>query len=214
METAGTNSEQLTDEKWQAIVGNDTAFDGSFFYAVKTTRIFCRPSCKSKPPNKENVRIFENAQQALSAKFRPCKRCKPTGQRLPDREWVEQITQYIDTHFCERLTLESLAEECHGSPYHLHRTFKRIRGVTVVEYVQQTRIETAKEMLAHTDQQVAKIAAAVGMPNTSYFMTLFKKLTGRTPTEYRQFHHKQSSVEGFIHENGEEAGSVLDIAEP
>ncbi|QRG69345.1 bifunctional transcriptional activator/DNA repair enzyme AdaA [Brevibacillus choshinensis] len=214
METAGTNLEQLTDEKWQAIVGNDATFDGSFFYAVKTTRIFCRPSCKSKPPNKENVRIFENAQQALSAKFRPCKRCKPTGQRLPDREWVEQITQYIDEHFQEKLTLESLAEECHGSPYHLHRTFKRIQGITVVEYVQQTRIQAAKEMLLDTDRSIAKIASAVGMQNTPYFMTLFKKLTGRTPTEYRQIHHKQPSLEGFIHENGKETGSVLDIAEP
>ncbi|MED4585448.1 bifunctional transcriptional activator/DNA repair enzyme AdaA [Brevibacillus choshinensis] len=200
MEIASTNQHQLTDEKWQAIIHNDASYDGSFFYAVKTTRIFCRPSCKSKAPNKENVRIFANPQQALTAKFRPCKRCKPTGQRLPDREWVEQITQYIDEHFRERLTLESLAEECHGSPYHLHRTFKRIKGVTPVEYVQQTRIQAAQEMLVHTDHSIAEIASSVGMQNTPYFMTLFKKMTGRTPTEYRQFTHNLPSAEVFVHE--------------
>ncbi|MFD2369924.1 bifunctional transcriptional activator/DNA repair enzyme AdaA [Brevibacillus sp. GCM10020057] len=200
MEAADSMAQQLTEEKWQAIIRNDAAYDGSFVYAVKTTRIFCRPSCKSKAPNRENVQVFANARQALAARFRPCKRCKPTGQRLPDREWVEQITQYIDDHFRERLTLEMLADACHGSPYHLHRTFKRITGVTPVEYVQQTRIRAAQELLVRTGESVAAISSMVGMHNTPYFMTLFKKFTGRTPTEYRQMNQKQSSAEVFVHE--------------
>lgn len=196
MEPGDTSLPQLTDEKWRAIVCNDTAYDGSFFYGVKTTRIFCRPSCKSKAPNRENVRLFADARQALSARFRPCKRCRPTGQRVPDREWVEQIKQHIDSHYKERLTLESLADACHGSPYHLHRTFKRVQGVTPMEYVQQTRIQAAQERLMQTDQPIAAIASAVGMPNTPYFVTLFKRRTGRTPTEYRQMNPFQPSEEG------------------
>lgn len=189
---------QLTDERWQAIINNDASYDFQFFYAVKTTCIFCRPSCKSRPPNKQNVRIFQNAQQALAAHFRPCKRCKPTGQRLPDSEWVDQITHFIDSHFSENVTLEILAEMCHGSPYHLHRTFKRVKGMTPGEYVQQLRMNKAKQLLADTDKTITDIAFAVGMSSTPYFVTLFKKMTGTTPTEYRH-RHKQASETGRLH---------------
>ncbi|WP_246131936.1 bifunctional transcriptional activator/DNA repair enzyme AdaA [Paenibacillus hemerocallicola] len=187
--------QKLTEEKWQAIINNDASYDNRFFYAVKSTGIFCRPSCKSRPPKKENVRVFPNAEQALAEQFRPCKRCKPNGLRLPDDDWVDQISQYIDSNYGETLTLETLADMCHGSPYHLHRTFKRIKGITPVEYVQHTRMAKAKECLSRSDQPVADIAMAVGIPNASYFITLFKKRTGRTPAEYRQWIRNQSIAE-------------------
>jgi AraC family transcriptional regulator of adaptative response / methylphosphotriester-DNA alkyltransferase methyltransferase len=188
------DEERMTEENWQAIIRNDAFYYDKFIYAVKTTGIFCRPSCKSRTPQRENVRIFQNAEQALSANFRPCKRCKPTDQRLPDSEWVAQITQYIDTNYCETLTLETLAHMCHGSPYHLQRTFKRIKGITPVEYVQQTRITKAMECLIHSDKAVADIALNVGMPNTPYFTTLFKKVIGHTPTDYRQLNKHTTEV--------------------
>jgi len=185
---------KLTEEKWLAILHNDSNYDNQFLYAVKTTRIFCKPSCKSKPPNIENVCIFQDASQALEARFRPCKRCKPTGQLLPDSDWVEQITRFIDAHYFERLTLEKLAEMCHGSMYHLHRTFKRITGITPVAYIQQTRMNKAMAILTHTDISVAEIARSVGIANTPYFITLFRKITGLTPTAYRQIHREQPVV--------------------
>ncbi|MDR7000736.1 AraC family transcriptional regulator of adaptative response / methylphosphotriester-DNA alkyltransferase methyltransferase [Neobacillus niacini] len=183
-------SEPLTEEKWQAILHNDANYNHQFFYAVKSTGIFCKPSCKSRPPKKENVLIFQNAEEAISAHFRPCKRCKPTGERLPDQEWIAQIIQYIEQNYIEKLTLETLAEACHGSPYHLHRTFKRITGVTPVEYIQLTRINKAKELLIKTNITIVDIALSVGMSNTPYFITLFKKKSGFTPAQYRQLNRK------------------------
>lgn len=182
-----SNDEQaLTGEKWQAIITNNSAYEDPFFYAVKTTGIFCRPSCKSKAPRQENVRIFSTSQQALEAGFRPCKRCKPTGERLPDKEWAAIMTQYIDNNYTEPITLELLADMCHGSPYHLHRTFKKVMHMTPVDYIQQKRIAKASEYLRQTNQAVAEIARKVGLSNTPYFITLFKKKTGMTPTQFRQ----------------------------
>ncbi|MFS0646829.1 bifunctional transcriptional activator/DNA repair enzyme AdaA [Siminovitchia sp. 179-K 8D1 HS] len=177
--------DRLSDEIWKAIVSNDASYDNVFFYAIRTTGIFCKPSCKSRIPKKENVYIFQNAEEALSANFRPCKRCKPTDERLPDQTWVDQITDYIDRHYPENLTLQIIAEMCHGSPYHLHRTFKRITGITPSEYIQQRRIEKAVKALIETDQTIQEIAKSVGIPNTPYFITIFKKMKGKTPKEYR-----------------------------
>lgn len=177
--------DRLSDEIWKAIVSNDASYDNVFFYAIRTTGIFCKPSCKSRIPQKENVYIFQNAEEALSANFRPCKRCKPTDERLPDQTWVDQITDYIDRHYPENLTLQMIADMCHGSPYHLHRTFKRITGITPSEYIQQRRIEKAVKALIETDQTIQEIAKSVGIPNTPYFITIFKKMKGKTPKEYR-----------------------------
>ncbi|WP_307892106.1 bifunctional transcriptional activator/DNA repair enzyme AdaA [Bacillus swezeyi] len=176
----------LTPEKWRAIVGNDSAFDGTFFYAVKTTGIFCRPSCKSRVPQIENVRIFPDAQQALSAGFRPCKRCKPDGPLLPSEELAVRAAHIISEHFREPLTLTALAELCHVSPFHLQRTFKRIKGVSPIEYIWEKRISKASELLVSSDEAIAEIAAKIGILNADYFAALFKKKTGQTPTEYRQ----------------------------
>lgn len=179
----------LTEEKWQAIVRNDASYDDKFIYAVESTGIFCRPSCKSRAPKREHVRIFDCAEQAQAARFRPCKRCKPASGSLPEIEWVEQIAGYIDNHYSEKLTLETLADMCHGSPYHLHRTFKRVKGMTPALYIQQKRIDKASEYLQSTDKAISEIALCVGMGSTSYFITLFKKITGQTPAEYRAKHN-------------------------
>ncbi|MEF3308804.1 bifunctional transcriptional activator/DNA repair enzyme AdaA [Paenibacillus sp. GYB004] len=175
----------LSAEQWQAVVNNDTTYDGQFFYAVKTTGIFCRPSCKSRPPKQDHIGLFHTPEQAIAAGYRPCKRCKPTGRRLPDEEWISLVTDYIDNHYAEPLTLDTLAAICHGTPYHLHRTFKKVKGKTPVEYIQDIRIEKAKAELTRTSKPVSEVGHGVGLSNTPYFITLFKKKTGHTPASYR-----------------------------
>lgn len=176
----------MNHEQWNAIVNNDASYDGQFFYAVKTTGIFCRPSCKSRPPKHENITIFGTAEDALTNHYRPCKRCKPTGERLPDDEWISIVTAYIGRNFTEDLSLAYLAQISHGSPYHLHRTFKKTTGLTPVEYIQQKRIEHAKKILRSSNLTISEVGDKVGLHNTPYFITLFKKITGTTPAYYRQ----------------------------
>ena len=186
--TGSPTYQTANEAQWQAILANDASQDGHFIYAVVTTRIFCRPSCKSRPPKRENVLVFATAEQARAAHFRPCKRCKPEGLRLPDQEWVEQIADYIDRHYPNKLTLEMLAEECHGSPYHLQRTFKRVMQMTPTEYLVRRRIHEAKRALvdAESPRTVAEIAREVGIGSAAYLITLSKKMTGITPNEYRK----------------------------
>ena len=186
---------RISDEQWQAIINNDSSYDYIFIYAVKSTGIFCRPSCKSRLPNKANVRIFNNAQQALGQGFRSCKRCKPEGLQVPDEDWVVQIVDYIDSHYSQPLILKVLADMCHGSPYHLQRTFKRIKNITPVEYIQKVRITIAKDLLIASDNSIVEIGARVGLTNTPYFITLFKKKTGYTPLQYRKEHARKSTME-------------------
>ncbi|WP_416151706.1 bifunctional transcriptional activator/DNA repair enzyme AdaA [Salipaludibacillus sp. HK11] len=185
---------ELTEDMWQAIVKNDATYDDKMIYALKTTGIFCKPSCKSRMPNKVNVSIFNNVKEALSANFRPCKRCNPTKERLPDHEWVDEITKYIEANYNESLRLQTIAYMCHGSPYHMHRTFKRIKGITPASYIQQLRINKAAEFLIHTDRNIADIAIKVGIPSTTYFVTLFKKISGFTPKDYRQINRNYKDV--------------------
>lgn len=178
----------MKEELWQAIISNDASYDGKFFYGVATTGIFCRPSCKSRNPNKEHVKIFDSAEQALAKQFRPCKRCKPDGLRLPDEDWVLQIVRTIEQLYTEPLTLDSLADRLHGSPYHLQRTFKKIRGITPAEYIQEIRLKAAKKLLTESRLPITEVGLQSGFSNAAYFATVFLKKTGVSPSEYRLAH--------------------------
>jgi AraC family transcriptional regulator, regulatory protein of adaptative response / methylphosphotriester-DNA alkyltransferase methyltransferase len=176
----------IPDEYWKAIVECDPAYDETFLYGVKTTGIYCRPSCKSREPKKENVQLFKNSYMALEANFRPCKRCKPEGHTQPNEDWVGQIAGWLDVHYSEPITLETLAELFHGSPFHLQRLFKKVKGMSPTEYIQKVRLEKAMALLDESEMTVTEIASSVGFRSTSYFVTLFKEKFGCTPAAYRK----------------------------
>lgn len=180
-----TEAAGIPDDKWLAVLSNDSAHDGQWFYGVSTTGIFCRPSCKSRPPSRPHVRIFHTADEALSEQFRPCKRCKPIQAQLPDEEWMTQAKAHIEANYKEPLTLSSLADSLHMSPFHLQRTFKRLAGITPAAYIQQIRIREAGKLLVSTDLPVIDIAGQVGFINAAHFATRFQAITGLTPTQYR-----------------------------
>ncbi|EAD7746609.1 bifunctional transcriptional activator/DNA repair enzyme AdaA [Listeria monocytogenes] len=176
----------LTKKRWQAISTNDKTADGAFFYGVTSTKIFCYPSCKSRLPKKENIVIFHSAEEAFSHGYRACKRCESGGSALPDTEWVNNIEMYIKENFAKALTLKIIADDCHGSPYHLHRTFKRITMITPITYLENVRINYAKMQLTTTNQSIETIGKMAGFPNPSHFSTTFKRHTGLSPNQFRK----------------------------
>lgn len=176
----------LTNERWQAIVTNEKQADASFFYAVKTTHIFCQPSCPSRPPKRENVTVYSKADDALRLGYRPCKRCQPLGKLVSNDQWIDDIQNYLRLNYRRKLTLEIIANEIHSSPYYLHHTFKKQTGVTPLDYLTAFRIEKAKVLLLNTPKPIAQIARQVGISNVPYFSVVFKKLTDTTPSQFRQ----------------------------
>jgi len=177
----------VNEKLWQAIVNCETTFDGQIFYGVMTTGIFCRPSCHSRTPMAANVRIFSSIEEALLARFRPCKRCRPDKFHLgPDEQLVEATKYILDQRYDDPLTLRALAMELTISPYHLHRVFKRLTGITPAGYVRQKRIKSAKEALQfELSRTITDIALAVGFRSASHFSTVFQREVGHSPSDYR-----------------------------
>ena len=142
-ENAPTN-----DEKWKAILARDAHFDGVFVFAVRSTGIYCRPSCPAKRPNRENVSFFATPDDAERSGFRPCRRCNPRDAKsLPGARWVYEICDFIDANLGKRLALSPLAAEAGLSPFYFQRTFKKILGVSPRQYVEARRLAKMKRFL-------------------------------------------------------------------
>lgn len=141
-------------------------------------------------PKIENIIVAETPKELKELGFRPCKRCKPTEEKLPDVEWISQVEYFITTQYAEKLTLEHIAEETHSSPFHLHRKFKEVTGKTVNTYLKDVRMQKARQLLTETNTAVATIGKQVGIANASQFIREFKKYVGQTPAQYRRENHE------------------------
>lgn len=174
--------------RWTAVKNNDSTADGVFYYAVKTTGIFCLPSCKSKLPLEENVVFFDTFDQAVTTGFRPCKRCRPDlyPHYAPNDDLLSEIKDYLDKHAANPHCLDDLDTRFGMSSFHLVRIFKKRFDATPREYVQTRRLEAAKNLLLSPNLRTVDIALSCGFSSYTTFYTNFKKATGITPDEYRK----------------------------
>ena len=134
--------------RWAALAARDAAADGAFFYSVRTTGVYCRPSCAARPARPENVAFHATTADAEAAGFRPCKRCKPDQAPLAQRNAaaVAAACQLIESAE-EAPGLEALAAEAGMSPFHFHRVFKSVTGVTPKAYADARRAERVRQAL-------------------------------------------------------------------
>jgi AraC family transcriptional regulator of adaptative response/methylated-DNA-[protein]-cysteine methyltransferase len=181
-----TRAPALDEERWQAVKRRDRAFDGKFLFAVRTTGIYCRPSCASRPAKRENVTFFETGAQAEKAGYRACKRCRPNKHGSPDPQ-VQAVSQA-----CERIEqaeeapkLAALAASVGLSPHHFHRVFKAITGVTPKAYAVQTRARRAADML-RTAETVTEAIYDSGFNSSSRFYEGASARLGMTPGAVRR----------------------------
>lgn len=179
------------DAMWKAVCENDAAFDGVFFYAVESTGIFCRPSCKSKRPKRENVRFFSSAAQARAAGFRPCKRCRSDlAEYEPMRDVAEKARNLLETSFDNVAGRAARMRQLGLSRRRLAEVFLTVYGVTPSEYASGLRLKEAARLLTDTDDNIVDIAYAVGFGGLSSFYRFFKGRTGLSPAVYRKEHQK------------------------
>lgn len=175
----------LNDSRWAAVVARDPKADGKFFYSVRTTGVYCRPSCGSRQAKRENVTFHASIAAAERAGFRPCKRCKPDQAPLAAQHaaTIAKICRCIEG--AEKIpTLSVLACEANLSPYHFHRLFKSITGLTPKAYAAAHRAERVRRELGRSRTVTAAIFDA-GFNSGGRFYATSDALLGMTPTDYR-----------------------------
>jgi AraC family transcriptional regulator of adaptative response/methylated-DNA-[protein]-cysteine methyltransferase len=179
-------AEQTTrDPRWAAVLAHDHGADGRFFYSVRTTGVYCRPSCAARRPRPENVAFHASRADAERAGFRPCKRCKPDQPAHGQMQatMVAELCRTIESAETEP-TLAELAARAGLSAYHLHRVFKAVTGLTPKAYAAAHRAQRMRRALADSGSVTGAIYDA-GYGSNGRFYEESNQMLGMTPTAYR-----------------------------
>ena len=137
----------VDDEKWDAVVARDDRYDGKFVFAVRSTGIYCKPSCPAKHARREHIVFLSNPDEAERSGFRPCKRCRPREVQSSRTKLVDNICKFIDANIDRKLTLSRIGSHVAVSPYYLQRTFKQVLGISPRQYVEARRLARMKHSL-------------------------------------------------------------------
>lgn len=173
------------DDRWAAVVRRDRRANGRFYYSVRTTGIYCRPTCAARRARRENVRFHSTREEAERAGFRPCKRCRPNEPALAEQHAsaVAQACRLIVAAE-EVPTLDALAEAARMSRFHFHRIFKTITGVTPKAYAAAHRVQRMREELSRSGTVTQAIYGA-GFNSSGRFYATSSEVLGMTPTTFR-----------------------------
>jgi AraC family transcriptional regulator of adaptative response/methylated-DNA-[protein]-cysteine methyltransferase len=186
-EMTAPTAERLSEEEMlQAVRGRDRAYDGRFVYGVRTTGVYCRPSCASRPARRENLSFHSTPQDARAAGLRACKRCRPDQFGAPDPrvEAVRRACRLIAASE-EAPSLEELAQEAGLSPFHFHRVFKAATGVTPRAYAAAERARRLEQGLRSAGTVTEAIYDA-GFGSASRFYDTAKARLGMAPRAVRK----------------------------
>jgi AraC family transcriptional regulator of adaptative response/methylated-DNA-[protein]-cysteine methyltransferase len=176
------------DPRWRAILARDARHDGRFVFGVRSTGIYCRPSCPARKPGRGQVIFFAAPGEAERAGFRACLRCRPRdGARPhPHAELVRRVCRYIEEHAdLERVTLDALAREAGRSPYHVQRTFRRVMGISPRQYADAFRLGRLKTHLKRKEPVTMALYEA-GYGSSSRLYERAPGQLGMTPGTYRR----------------------------
>jgi AraC family transcriptional regulator of adaptative response/methylated-DNA-[protein]-cysteine methyltransferase len=178
-------SRTTTDARWLSVVARDPQADGRFFYSVKTTGIYCRPSCSARRARPENVSFFATREEAEVAGFRPCRRCKPDQASLIEQQAaiIAEVCRHIDQSD-EMPSLEELAKKAGLSSYYFHRLFKSKTGLTPKEYAAGNRAKRVQSLLERS-RTVTEAIYEAGYNSNGRFYENSNEVLGMTPSTFR-----------------------------
>lgn len=183
--TSETTRYATDDERWAAVADHDARADGAFFYSVRTTGVYCRPSCPARRARRENVAFHADAAAAEAAGFRPCRRCRPTGPAADERraELVTRACRLIEDS-PQAPKLEELAAAAGLSPHHFHRMFREVTGVTPKAYGDAHRAERVRAAVT-TRPTVTDAIYSSGFESSGRFYAHAEGALGMAPRTYR-----------------------------
>jgi len=171
---------------WQAVLERDSQANGSFVYGVRSTGIYCKPSCPSRKPKREQVVFFPEPAEAEEAGFRACQRCQPQlGKQEAQVELVQRACRYIDEHLDETLRLEQLGAELGLSQAYAQRRFKRVLCISPRQYAEAQSLERIKSQLKE-GASVTRTLYEVGYSSSSRLYERSPAQLGMTPTTYKR----------------------------
>ena len=171
--------------RWDALIERDRSAEGHFYTAVKTTGIYCRPACPSRLPKRKNVEFFDDRESAEQAGYRPCKRCQPDAES-PQQQQTEMIARACRAieESATSLGLDELASQANLSPWHFHRLFKEVVGVTPKQYATTHRNQRFRVGLMG-DVSVTDAIYDAGFGSSSRAYEASAGHLGMTPSAYR-----------------------------
>jgi len=174
------------DPRWTALCARDPGAEGQFVYAVRSTGIYCRPSCPSRRPKPENVAFYADPAAARAAGFRACQRCRPDEAPLAARQaaLVAELCRFIEAAETPP-SLAALAAQAGLSPHHLHRLFQTHTGLTPGAYAKARRAERLRQNLA-TGQAVTEAVYAAGYNASSRFYSEANRVLGMAPRRFKE----------------------------
>ncbi|HLH31279.1 MAG TPA: bifunctional DNA-binding transcriptional regulator/O6-methylguanine-DNA methyltransferase Ada [Terriglobia bacterium] len=170
---------------WLAVLNRDRNYDGRFVYAVRSTGIYCRPTCPSRRPNPSQVLFFSGSSLAEQAGFRPCRRCEPATSRPAQSELVSRICRYLEENSSESVNMAVLAEEFQVSSSHLQRIFKKTLGISISQYSKACRLASFKRAVRQ-GKDVTTALYEAGFGSSSRLYEDAESAFGMTPAEYRK----------------------------
>lgn len=185
--SAGRRQRHFEDDasRWAAVLRRDRSADEAFVFSVRTTGVFCRPSCPSRRPRRENVRFHATPAAAKAAGFRACKRCRPTQPSLPEQRAaaVARACRLIESAE-ETPNLAALADAAGLSRFHFHRVFKSVTGVTPKAYAAAHRTRRVRDELARSGT-VTEALYGAGFQSSGRFYASSTAVLGMKPAKFR-----------------------------
>jgi len=169
------------DIMYEALLNKDSSFEGTFFAGIKTTGIFCRPTCTAKKPKKENVEYYSSAKDALAYGYRPCKICHPMEDYGEVPSWLKGLLDEIEKNPGIKLKDYDLTQRG-VDPARVRRWFQKFHGITFQAYLRALRINRAFGQIKY-DKKIICPAFDNGFNSQSGFNDAFKKTTGLNPSE-------------------------------
>lgn len=187
LHNGGTNGRHADEARWRAVLARDPAADGSFVFAVRSTGVYCRPSCPARRPRRDHVQFFRGPREAAGAGYRACRRCRPDGSagRSDTAAIVQRACRYIETHLDEQLSLQTLGASVGPSPEALRRAFAQVLKISPKRYADACRLNLVKAQLrAQTAVTQALYDAGYGSSSRLYGRAAHR--LGMTPAVYRR----------------------------